>query len=622
MAMNLFRIKEFPSEKSYQDAELHLSKQGKNFVFICKLEGKYFAQSDDNIYGAFDSVENVTFRKEGKIFAFKSSTFSKKLGVIKDENQDSLYINNKILGPFTKIRDFKINDNLTYYIWYETFGNSYVIINNNKLGSFKSVYQVTMAQDGTSYALIYKDGGKKYLRINDEIFGGYEEIFDFVCDYEKGFTGFVFKNLSGEYYARINNTEIGPFGSCTGLNYFADINKYQIEYKKDAANFIQINESVFSGSDTYQVELINESLAVIKCFKDKLSSYNIVAWEIGSFNDVIEYRISNSGKKFIFVYVKFNQYFVVAGDYEYGPYKKVSNLSISPNGENYSFIFTNQHYNYYANINGNTYGPYILINETAVSDSPSAFGFIFQRNSKYFVNISDTIHGMYDSALNLKLSPDGSLYSYMFTKKIKINQLYSKLQSYLSLNGEVSENDIAIIDLQRNSMQIEAIVFKKNSKWYISLNETMFGPYDHIADWRFLTDETLFSFRFKNLQSDFYNLQINGRTYYSRNKNLQVHSPVFSRDGTKFAFIHYSDIHYYIQICDQTYGPFDHADLPTFSPDSKMAVFRYIESKKTYLNINGMKTGPFGVAEYTFSDGKLYTCYLQDKTIIIDEITW
>jgi hypothetical protein len=229
---------------------------------------------------------------------------------------------------------------------------------------------------------------------------------------------------------------------------------------------------------------------------------------------------------------------------------------------------------------------------------------------------------MYENASNLMISPDGGGFSYKFSKRIKISPVFTKVQNFISMNGEISENDLNVVDLQTNSIGIEAIVYKRKENWYLSLNETMFGPYDQISDWKFLPDDSLFSFKFKEPKSDYFNLQINGRTYYSRNKNLQVNSPIFSSDLKKFTFLHYSQTHCYVQVSDETLGPFIYSDFPSFSPDSKVFIFRYSLDDGVYLNINGMKIGPFGKAEYSFSDGKLYICYLQDNFIFIDEITW
>jgi hypothetical protein len=150
----------------------------------------------------------------------------------------------------------------------------------------------------------------------------------------------------------------------------------------------------------------------------------------------------------------------------------------------------------------------------------------------------------------------------------------------------------------------------------------MFGPFASISEWRFLPDETLFAFKYRDTQSEIDHLQINGKKYFSRNKNLQIYSPIFSPDKKRFGFIHYSNTHYYVQITDETFGPYLYADFPSFSPDSKIFIFKYELEDGIYLNVNGMDIGPFYKAEYTFHDGKLYISYLQDNMIFIDEITW
>jgi hypothetical protein len=200
--------------------------------------------------------------------------------------------------------------------------------------------------------------------------------------------------------------------------------------------------------------------------------------------------------------------------------------------------------------------------------------------------------------------------------------MFAKLQTYLSLNGEVIENDIEIYDYLINSIGIEAILTRTKTGMYINLSDTEFGPFFSISDYRFLQDESLFAFKFKMNQNEPDNLQINGRKFFSQNKNNQIYAPIFSTDGKKYAFIHYKQNEQYIQICDETFGPYEYAHFPSFSPDNKIFIFKYMNEQMEYLNVNGMRLGPFWKAQYAFADGKLYICYLQENTIYIDEITW
>jgi len=622
MALNLFRIKESVTEGNYEEAVLYLSPDGHNFIFVYKIQGKYFAQIEDKAYGGYDLITDVTFRKNGKNFLFKSSHFSMKLGLIKDENQDYLNVNGMIAGPYTKIRKFHFNDNPTFYLWYELIGKTFVLINNTKYGEYKAVYNVYLSPEGTSFAILYKEGSLHYIKTEEDITEGYEEVKDFQIDYETKYSGFIYKKENGEWFVKINSTILGPFESCSDLIYHKEVGAYFFSYKQQGANYIQINNSVLGGYESYSVLLINKNITIVSSAKQKENYYHFIVNGIGAFNDVKEYALSEDQENYIFAYSKLGMEYIVTSDFEFGPYNSVSNLSISKNGQNYCFIFRKQYDNCYVNINGEIYGPYVSVSEVKIGNSASNFGFIYNKNAKFLVNISNSVHGMYESASNLVISDNGSGYSYRFSKRTKTGPFFAQLQDYLSLNGEILESNIMITDYLINTTSIEAIVFRKKEGMFINLNDTEFGPFYSISECRFLPDDTMFAFKFKEAQNEPEHLQINGKKYYSRNKNNTIYSPIFSNDKKQFAFIHYSQHDYYIQITDQTFGPYDLAFFPSFSPDNKIFIYKFEKDQGTYLNINGMVLGPFGKAEYTFSDGKLYICYLQDDMIFIDEITW
>lgn len=622
MALNLSRIKEFTTEKEYDDAKLHLSHDGQNFLFIFKIEGKYFAQTEEKIFGGFDGIHDAVFLRGGRIFIFRFSNFAMKLKLIKEENQDYINFNGKIFGPFNRVKEFHFNDNISYYIWYEYFGKSYVVVNNNKFGEYKAVYKVFLSPEGTSFAFQYKDGSKQFVRINEEIYGGFDDIKDFSVDYHNKFTGFIFKKESGEYFAQINGVISGPFENCSDLQYYNEFGVYFYSFKKDGINSIRINDFIFDGYESYSIPFISKKIVIISSMKEKKTYYHIVTNESGAFNNIMEYELSADRENYMFSYEKDGLFYVVTTEYEYGPYNKVSNLEMSRNGKNYCFIFQKQYDNYYVNINGDIFGPYVYISEVKVGNSALNFGFIFVKNAKYLVNISNNLHGLYETASNLLLSDNGSGFSFKFAKRHKSGPLFAKLQDYLCLNGEIIEKNIEVTDYMVNSVSIEAIVYKKREGFFINLNDTEFGPYSMISDCKFLADELLFTFRFKETLNDIEHLQINGRKFYSKDKTNLVYLPIFSSDKKKYAFIHYGQDGEYVQITDQTFGPYKNAFFPSFSPDSKIFIFKYEQEKGIYLNVNGMELGPFGKAEYAFSDSKLYICYQQDKMIYIDEITW
>jgi len=622
MALNLFRIKEFVTEKNFEVADLNLAPDGQHFLFVYKIQNKYFAQYDEKIYDGLDSIENIIFRKNGKVFVYKYSSFSKKLGLIKDENQDFINVNGKILGAFNKVKEIFFNENLTYFIWYESFGKTYIVINNQKLGPFRNVGKIFLSPEGTAYSIQYKDGSLNYIKTEESTIGGYDEIKNFHIDYKNNFSGYIFKKANGEYFSMINSKESGPFQSCTDLEYHADINTYCFLYMHEGVNFIRINNSVIGGYDKYSITLMNKTFALVSCIKEKTTEYRMIVNGLGSFDNISEYALSTDNEQYIFAYTKTGQLNVVVNGAEYGPYRTVSNLFISKNGQNFCYVFEKQSDEFYVNVNGKIFGPYPFVSEARVGNNTDSFGFIYQKNAKWFVNIANSIHGMYEGAANLVLSDNGTGYSYKFTKKHKTGPFFAGMETYLSIDGEVVQKNIELFDYLMNSTGIPATIYKYGQAMYLNLSDTELGPYQSVSQYRFLQDDSLFAFRFKMNQNDPEHLQINGRQYFSRNKANQIYTPIFSNDQKKYAFIHYDQNHQFVQINDETFGPYDLAHFPSFSPDNKIFIFKYENSQMEYLNINGMKLGPFTKAQYAFSDGKLYICYLQENTIYIDEITW
>ncbi|OGE82833.1 MAG: hypothetical protein A2Y39_04965 [Candidatus Delongbacteria bacterium GWF2_40_14] len=622
MALNLFRIKEFASESNFEIADLHMAPDGKHFLFIYKIENKFFAQYDDKIYDGFDAIEKVIFKKGGKIFIYKYSSFIKKLGIIKDENQDFINVNGKIFGAFTKVIDIFFNDNMTFFIWYENFGKTFVVINNEKFGPYRTVNKVFLSPEGTGYAIQYKDGSLIFIKTEDEIFGGFEDVKNFHIDNKNNYTGYIYKKPGGEYFVKINSNIMGPFQNCSELEYHADINAYYFFYTQDNVNFIRVNNYVIGGYEKYSIIMINKIFALVACTKEKTTEYQMVVNYIGLYSNILEYALGEDNESYIFAYTKMGQVNVVANGIEYGPYRKVSNLCISKNGTNYCFVFEKQYENNYVNVNGDLFGPYPYVSEAKIGNLNSNFGFIYQKNAKWFVNVSNAIHGMYEGAANLVLSDNGSGFSYKFTKRHKSGPFFAKLETYLSINGEITEKNIELFDYIINTTGIEATVYKYNQAMYVDLCGTELGPYQSLSQYKFLQDDSLFAFRFKMNPNDPEHLQINGRQFFSQNKTNQIYTPIFSNDKKRYAFIHFNQNGQLVQINDETYGPYELAHFPSFSPDDKIFIFKYMNNKMEFLNINGMKLGPFYKAQYAFSDGKLYICYLQDNMIFIDEITW
>ena len=94
-----------------------------------------------------------------------------------------------------------------------------------------------------------------------------------------------------------------------------------------------------------------------------------------------------------------------------------------------------------------------------------------------------------------------------------------------------------------------------------------------------------------------------------------------SPNGKYGYVIFVKDNKYYIQINNQTYGPYDSALYPQFSNDGSKYGWWFKKDKNYYIQINNQTYGPYDKASLTFTkDNKVYIFYIKDNKMTIERV--
>jgi hypothetical protein len=96
-----------------------------------------------------------------------------------------------------------------------------------------------------------------------------------------------------------------------------------------------------------------------------------------------------------------------------------------------------------------------------------------------------------------------------------------------------------------------------------------------------------------------------------------------SPNGQYAKINHKKDNKYFIQINNQTYGPYDYAYEPKFSNDGSKYGWRFEKDNdnKEYIQINDKTYGPYDYATFTFTkDNKAYIAYISGNELVIEEV--
>jgi hypothetical protein len=164
--------------------------------------------------------------------------------------------------------------------------------------------------------------------------------------------------------------------------------------------------------------------------------------------------------------------------------------------------------------------------------------------------------------------------------------------------------------------------------YYIGIEDLRFGlskdgKYGYIAS--------------QNIKDNKYYIQVNNQTYGPYDY-VSDYSFQFSNDGSKYVWVSGKDCEYeewnsnykkyykkckkyYIQINNKTYGPYDKVYNFKFSNDISKYGWIFEKDNKYYIQINNQTYGPYDLSNFTFTnDNKAYIVYIKDKKMVIEQI--
>ncbi len=280
------------------------------------------------------------------------------------------------------------------------------------------------------------------------------------------------------------------------------------------------------------------------------------------------------------------------------------------------------------------------------------YGWRFKKSDKYYIQLNNQNYGPYDDASIPQISNDGSKYGWWFKKD---NQFYIQInnQTYGPYDDVPVTADRGYLYLPQffNDSSKYGWKFKKDNKFYIQVNNQTYGPYDDVSSPKFSNNDTLkYGWVFKKDQK--YYIQINDKNYGPYEVAYDLY---FSNDGSKYGWlfgkgcnydkdidkdIRYKCKQYYIQLNNQTYGPYDGVSDPQFSNNGSKYGWDFGKDCKYYpeyykgrphicnqyyIQINNKTYGPYekDYFDFTFSeDNKAYIIYIKDKDnkMIIEQI--
>jgi hypothetical protein len=147
-----------------------------------------------------------------------------------------------------------------------------------------------------------------------------------------------------------------------------------------------------------------------------------------------------------------------------------------------------------------------------------------------------------------------------------------------------------------------AVIYRKDNKNYVQINDTEYGPYDQFWTIEFSGNDSKYGIIFGQgctfdgvvIKCEAWYVQINNKIY---GPSQGVINLAFSSDGSKYVFGFTKDNKYYVQLNEKVYGPYDHRwDVSCGSKVSNCGwIFKkYKEYKEEwYVQINDEIFGPY-----------------------------
>lgn len=323
---------------------------------------------------------------------------------------------------------------------------------------------------------------------------------------------------AGGYRTRIYNTtvkydkgwfKLAPDGKSFGFSYY-----------KNNQHFVQINKKIYGGFD--------------------------IAPNSNPF-----LMFGPDGKTVIFSFYKDGKYFVQVNDKVFGGYDKFEPPFFSKTGKIYGFKYMRRQ-KWYIWINGKSYGGFttIAMGNPVINQDETDFGFWYQKRSKWYLQTGEKKYGWYQSYWGPLFSLDGKNIGFIYQKK-------------------------------------------NNPKFYFRAGEEEFGPFDRIVQFTPGFDGKSFEVLYQN----------DGQCYLisGEKKTGPFNDLLFpqSKDGkieTTNGMIYSNQGGRYVQLGKYTFGKFQEVQPIVCGNQRKIWGFGYRQNGRYYVQINENSYGPFTTA--------------------------
>lgn len=260
-------------------------------------------------------------------------------------------------------------------------------------------------------------------------------------------------------------------------------------------------------------------------------------------------------KKELESYVRFK-------DSVYGPYEKVIGLTF--NGDKYSFRYL-ENGKEYINESGKIYGPH----ENTWSDYFKNGGWQvkgYRDGFEDFIIFNDKHYGPFHNTL---------AGGYIATKG---NYMYINI-------GDQSKRLDGFVPQTKLSDNLFGFEYKKEGKWYVNINDVIYGPYDEAFG--IILSNNNFAFKYKKENSWYINF--NGEEFIS------FETAPFTIHNNKLAYVYnqseIGESSVFLSINNVIYGPYDGVKEVILNDN----IFGFLYSQLGYyhVNINNTILGPY-----------------------------
>jgi len=456
-----------------------------------------------------------------------------------------------------------------------------------KFGPYQDVIEVKFSNKGLNYGWSFKKDGKFYIQINDKVFGPYDTLERDLKLYDGKVKFYFFARVEDKSYLYVNDEKID-------LSQFYNVSNLYVSKNASSYGLIFSKREKMNESEFYYVK-INDSL-------------------YGPYEGIINYMVfSRDGLKYAWE-VRTDKYIdIYLNGSLYKRFKRVldsdsrslldfdrSAIYFSKEGLKYYRLFSDANKRlFYFQIDDELLGPYQFEDKFLIRHKGDS------KNNPFNLPI-----------IFASITEDGLSYIFSFvgfrklpTYSIQINsQKYGPYQEDSGLAMEMFDIEPDVGYLARNPayviFQKEGIFknfwrYKKDSKYYIQINNKSFGPYDYVWGPYLSKDGSVYGYKFEIDKKYYYRIKDKIYGPYDKDEmlfNYDEDRIYISSDGSKFAFRYLKDDKKYVVFNGKRYGPYDSVSEIYFSKNGLSYGWRYIKDNKAYFLINNKIYGPYDKA--------------------------